>query len=350
MRIAFRHQILQGRKTSLRAGNIPNTPKPLHPPGDDVLFASGHVGLIAKRVLIVKASRERQLPISFARCLAMIFESTVGDTYGAGFEYADQNMPHNKAEYFVPHPVHDLPDGRYTDDTQMTLAIAEAMVEDDPWTPESLAERFVNVFKRDERPGYAGGFYLFLQSVKDGADFLARMRPDSDKSGAAMRAAPIGLYANVHEVIRRSTIQARLTHNTELGIAAANAAALLSHYFAYDLGPQEHVGYFLNAYVPLPHLDWSTDYVGKVRSKGWMSVHAAVTVVRRAKSLKDVLIDSVAFTGDVDTVATIAMAAASFSPDIDKSIPQALIDTMENGTYGKDYIKQLDDRLLKKFT
>src|SRR5207237_10064025 len=121
--------------------------------------------------------------------------------------------------------------GCYTDDTQMSVAVAEAIVSDEPWAPEALAQQFVAAFQRDPREGYAGGFYAFLQEVRDGADFLARIRPDSDKSGAAMRAGPIGVCRPIAEVIRRCTIQAALTHNTPDGVNAAVAAALTTHYF-----------------------------------------------------------------------------------------------------------------------
>jgi hypothetical protein len=60
----------------------------------------------------------------------------------------------------------------------------------------------VPAFKRDPREGYAGRFYDFLRRVRDGAQFLAEIQPTSDKSGAAMRAAPIGVYPTVDEVIK----------------------------------------------------------------------------------------------------------------------------------------------------
>jgi len=40
----------------------------------------------------------------------------------------------------------------------MSIAIAEALVSGDPWTPENLADRFVAVFKRNPRNGYSHHF------------------------------------------------------------------------------------------------------------------------------------------------------------------------------------------------
>src|SRR5689334_2267778 len=126
----------------------------------------------------------------------MLVELAIGDAYGAGFEYAPADVVarHNDLSGYVRHPKHAIPPGSYTDDTQMSIAVAEAVVAGEPWTREALAERFVAAFKRDPREGYAGRFHAFLCEVRDGGEFLARIRPDSDKSGAAMRAAPIGVF------------------------------------------------------------------------------------------------------------------------------------------------------------
>jgi hypothetical protein len=57
----------------------------------------------------------------------------------------------------------------------------------------------------------------FIASRKDGADLLARIRPGSAKSGAAMRASPIGTLCDEHGVLRVAALQARITHDTEGG-------------------------------------------------------------------------------------------------------------------------------------
>src|SRR5436309_2099598 len=105
----------------------------------------------------------------------MLIQSAVGDAYGAGFEYADTHLirQFNTLERYVQHPRHSIRPGRYTDDTQMTLAIAEAIVSGEACTPLNLATRFVQCFKRDPREGYAQGFWQFLKEVNSGEEFLA---------------------------------------------------------------------------------------------------------------------------------------------------------------------------------
>lgn len=77
-----------------------------------------------------------------------------------------------------------------------------------------------------------------------------------------------------------------------------------------------------------------------------MSVTAAVTAVRRNDSMSKLLRYCVNYGGDVDTVATVALAAASWSEEIDQDLPPILRDTLENGVYGREYIEALDQKLM----
>lgn len=274
----------------------------------------------------------------------MLIELAVGDAYGAGFEYADLELVRrrNDLSTFVKHPRHQILPGSYTDDTQMSIAIAEAMLSGDAWTPEMLAQKFVDVFKRDPREGYARGFFLFLQNTRDGSQFLREIQPTSDKSGAAMRAAPIGIYPNISLVIKRSALQAALTHNTPDGINASIACSLMTHYFLYNLGAKRDLGHFLERQVKGA---WAAPWVGAVRSKGWMSVRAAITAIRESNSLSELLKACIDFSGDVDTVATIALAAGSCCGEMVHDLPEHLFDALENGPYGRDYLCSLDLKL-----
>ena len=65
-----------------------------------------------------------------------------------------------------------------------------------------------------------------------------------------MRACPIGIFPTIEKVIENTTIQAAITHNTPDGIKAAIAAALMFHYFIYQLGLKQNLGNFLEKHVP----------------------------------------------------------------------------------------------------
>ncbi|MGD1699579.1 ADP-ribosylglycohydrolase family protein [Dapis sp. BLCC M229] len=276
----------------------------------------------------------------------MLLELAIGDAYGAGFEYADIELikQHNNLFNYVKHPRHKLIPGSYTDDTQMSIAIAEMIISREPWTRENLANKFVEAFKRDEREGYSRKFYDFLKQVKNGKQFLAEIIGTSDKSGAAMRAAPIGIFPTIKEVKQKATIQATITHNTPDGVDAAIASALMSHYCIYNLGKKSQLGKFIQTHVP--GKPWSEPWDKKVGSKGWMSVRAAITAVQRNDTMSSLLMDCINFTGDVDTVATIALAAGSCSQEMVQDLPENLKLLLENGNYGRDYLIVLAQQLM----
>lgn len=158
-----------------------------------------------------------------------------------------------------------------------------------------------------------------------------------------MRAAPIGVVTTIEKVIEYSKIQAAITHNTPDGINAAITAALMSHYFIYQLGQKKDLGKFMESHVPG---EWSKPWQGEVKSKGWMSVRAAITAIIQNDSMSELLKDCIAFSGDVDTVAAIALGAASCSAEISQNLPLHLIETLENDSYGRDYLIDLDSKLM----
>lgn len=283
----------------------------------------------------------------------MLVEIAIGDAYGAGFEYVSDQIIRdwNDLSAYVQHPRHRIRPGCYTDDTQMSVAIAEAIVSAEPWTHPMLAERFVAAWRRDPREGYSSRTRALLEGARSSEEFLARVQSGSDKSGAAMRACPIGVFGSVDAVIERARFQAKLTHDSPGATDAAAAAALMTHYFLYRLGPKRDVGRFLASAIPGP---WEVDWTGKVGSKGMMSVHAAVTAVRASDLMTDLLRTCVAFTGDVDTVAAVALGAGSCSAEIEQDLPPHLFDGLERlengepGPFGLDFLTELDRTLLAR--
>src|SRR5262249_37447960 len=169
------------------------------------------------------------------------------------------------------------------------------------------------------------------------------------RSGAAMRAAPLGVLPTVAEVAEKCRVQAVVTHNTPDGVSAALGAALMTHYFLYEFGPKQWLPMFLQNQGAEGPGGWGTPWLGPVGKQGWMSVRAAVTALVRNWRLSDLLRDCVAFTGDVDTVATLALAAASCSPEYEQDIPPGLLAALENGPYGRDYLAALDPKPLTRY-
>lgn len=278
----------------------------------------------------------------------MLIFLAIGDAYGAGFEYARPEWVarHNDLSGYFQHPKHlGIRPGQYTDDTQMSVAVAEALLESARPSRQQWAGHFVQAFQRDRREGYAQRFYDFLLTVRDGQDFLERIRPQSDKSGAAMRALPLGHLGDPQSVLEVTAEQARLTHDTSGGVRSAQAMALSAHYLLKKLGSKADLASFLQEYLEENWFDWK----GPVGSAGMDSARAALTSFHRHSSMRSLLKECVDWTGDVDTVAALALGLAACSDEVTQDLPQVLHRDLENGAYGLSYLEHLDDSLQQHY-
>jgi ADP-ribosyl-[dinitrogen reductase] hydrolase len=276
--------------------------------------------------------------------MKMLLSSAIGDAYGAGFEFEAPALiaQHNTLARYRQHPLYTEICGRYTDDTQMALAIAELIVSEDEWTPERIAEGFVAAFRRDPRRGYSSRFYDILMQVRSGKELMQVLHPGSDRNGAAMRAYPIGVYRDAAEVRARAAMQARITHDSPAGVAAAQAVALMSHYNLYRLGEKRFMGDYVTSQIGG---DWHRPWEGEVGMQAGQAVRAAITLIANEASLGEMLRKGVALGGDVDTVGAITVACASGNPEVAQDLPAWMAEELENGTYGRDYIVALQERL-----
>lgn len=275
----------------------------------------------------------------------MLVEMAIADAYGAAFEFIQSPVPgltNDGASYHL-NPETGLGGGRYTDDTQMALALAEHILEAAPETRVALADSFLKAYQRDKRSGYSRRFQRALDAAESGEHLLSLIKLKSDRSGAAMRAGPIGLTRDLSHAIEFASLQASVTHDTPEGRASASAVAAMVHFLHYRLGKREALGLFLDDKVP--GFSWAVDWTGPTSVRGVDCVRAAVTVIRHATSLVDVLRGAVALGGDTDTVAAIAMFAASVCAELPNDIPGSLYAGLEDGPFGRVYLEGVDRKL-----
>ena len=288
----------------------------------------------------------------------MMVSLALGDSFGLSFEYASPEFVtrfNHPEQGYVQHPKYKkIKPGQFSDDTQFSIAIAELLLSGQPHTAMNLAMHLVRSFQRDPRTGYSGNFYKVLCDCTAPGNtlwiaahkFLITIVPHSNKSGGAMRAAPCGLLKEPAEVVDTALWQASITHATKDGMASAAAAALLVWACRHNCDPG-----FLPSFLSdhLPGYPWAEPWFRKVGSPGLESVRAALTALMQHDNMLDLLKACIAFTGDVDTVATICLAAASLHPQIEQNLPEPLFDKLENGKYGRDFLVELDRKLMAKF-
>ena len=140
----------------------------------------------------------------------------LGDAFGAGFE----GMSLDGAISRLSTLSEKFP-RTYTDDTDMTLALAESIIESGKVDPEDMARKFSQ--SCDLTRGYGIGTIQAVLALRAGAAWHQVSRIVFEKgsfgNGAAMRVSPVGLFFhhNLEALRKAATDQANVTHTHPLG-------------------------------------------------------------------------------------------------------------------------------------
>ncbi len=273
----------------------------------------------------------------------MLVEIAIGDAYGSGFEFSDKSKidANNFGRYFVGHDL-GIPAGKYTDDTQMSISIAEMLISGEPLTIENFAEAFIRTFKRDKRQGYAKKFQNLIEHCNSGTDLLKDIKPESTRNGAAMRSVPLGLIQNRNNLLSAAKIQASITHNTKEGIISSQIVALAAHELIYKKVRIKDIPKIISTELGFP-IDTTWDK--PVDCDAIQTINAVFSALINNTDIDSLLVQCINFSGDVDSVAAIALGLASLSPEYTNNIHPDLINTIENGAYGIEYLRKLDGAL-----
>ena len=296
----------------------------------------------------------------------VLLGTMVGDAVGAPYEGADAVAAEAARERLSQALSRSLLP--YTDDTQLTFALAEHLCAHPCVEVSDLVARFLDHFEGHR--GYARGMFGIVDAWRGGTPLeqaATAVFPDgSFGNGAAMRVAPVGVVWRsdpqaLDEAARR---QAALTHPHPIGMdaaaAQARAVALAANAGAFTaadiatvaagaqtpevaraLAVAEHLARDHDARVlPLPR-------VAEMIGTGVLadqSVPAALWVAAVADNLPDVLVLALGLGGDVDTIAAMA-AAITGAALTDGPMPPEWLERMEDGPRGLAYAVDLAERL-----
>lgn len=172
-----------------------------------------------------------------------LFGLAFGDALGAPTEFLSYEEILRR---YGPRGPHELPPrAMVTDDTQMTLAVADALVsalEEPPLTPQRLEPRirgrFLQWWSSDENDRAPG------RTCMDACAAMAAGKPwweatvaGSKGCGANMRVAPVGLAPGLTDDERAGAaqLQAALTHGHPTGLAASELSAFAVRWLADGL-------------------------------------------------------------------------------------------------------------------
>ena len=142
----------------------------------------------------------------------------IGDTVGSVYEF--NNIKSTDFPLFDPRC-------NYTDDSVMTMAVAEWLLTDPQHGMDSLETSFLGFAQKYPHPmgGYGPGFYRWLfepETFEDGK----RQPYNSFGNGAAMRCSANGwMFDTLEETERVAGLSAAITHSHPEGIKGAQSTA-----------------------------------------------------------------------------------------------------------------------------
>ena len=214
-----------------------------------------------------------------------------GDIIGSRFEHHN----HKSRNFELCHP-----DCRFTDDTVLTVAIAESLLEDEDFG--GALKRFYRAYPN---AGYGGYFQVWAQSD-------TRQGYHSFGNGSAMRVSPVGWFFDDFDlVMQKAAASARVTHDHPEGIKGAQAVAAAIFFARMGQGKhrirrqlEERFGYDLQRTPAQIRPDYDFD----VTCQG--SVPEAICCFLAAEDFTDAIRNAVSIGGDSDTIACIAGSIA----------------------------------------
>ncbi len=235
----------------------------------------------------------------------------IGDIVGSPYEFTQNNIKTTNFPLFSEQ-------SHFTDDTVMTVAVAEGILNSDGDEPKARAEVIAAMRKYGRMypwAGYGQRFFLWLSSPTP-APY------GSYGNGSAMRVSSVAwLFDDLAEVERFAQISAAVTHNHPEGIKGAQAVAA-AVYLARTGAAREDIKRYIEE-----RFRYDLSRTPEMIRPGYVhvetcpqSVPEAIIAFLHSDGFENALRLAVSLGGDSDTIAAItgSLAEAAFG------IPEAL--------------------------
>lgn len=251
---------------------------------------------------------------------------------------------------------------RYTDDTAMMIALAEAIIEGKGFSGDIAAEKFVQAYFQEPWRGYAPGPPMIFKMIREGRKWNENLDryiypQGSFGNGAAMRVAPLGLFyfdnpEKLREVVYESS---KITHSHPLALEGAFLQA-----YAVSLAVKDEPEFLknlknvaridiykkkLDAIEILLEKNERQKEVVRVLGNGveaFNSVPTAIYSFLANRNFQETLLYATSLGGDSDTIGAMAGAIAGAKYGVE-SIPGSWLDRLERC----EYIKTIAERLFE---
>lgn len=263
----------------------------------------------------------------------MLLGAIAGDVIGSRFEF--NNL---KSEEFDLFEETSIP----TDDSFMTLAVAEALIEtidNNQPISRALVASMRSIGRAHPDGGYGTRFSRWLFGDAEPAPY------DSWGNGSAMRVSPVAWALDSLELIEFVAAEtAKVTHNHPEGIKGAQATAgciYLARHSAENADiawyARERFGYDLDFTLD----DVRNEFEFDESCQG--TVPFALKVFLEADGFEQTARKAVSIGGDSDTLAAIACSVAHARYGVPKEIEKVVKDRLS------DDLLELNDRFCERF-
>lgn len=295
-----------------------------------------------------------------SKFMGALIGSAVGDAIGAPVEGWSMEMV---SSVYGEEKGWKMIYGRYTDDTEMMIGVAESLIEHKGFNGANMARTFIQNY--DATRGYGPGSKEALKRLREGEGWEEASEKlfggkGSYGNGAAMRIAPIGIlyYDNADKLREIAYKSSHITHSHELGKegAALQAFSIALAVRGQKDGMLSTLREFVQNDVYKEKIRKIAILLDKEASKkeviselgngeaAFNSVPTAIYSFLRFDNFEDSVVYAVSLGGDTDTIGAMtgAISGAYYG---EGAIPTEWVERLEEGEKGKSYIKRLAEEL-----
>jgi len=197
-------------------------------------------------------------------------------------------------------------DADMTDDSIMTLAVAEMLQNGYQYDNDKIIDTFKKWGNAFPCAGYGGHFYYWVLGD-------SREPYNSCGNGSAMRISPVGWYAKTKdEVIEFSKAITQVTHNHPEGIKGAEVTAMMVFMARNGASKEELKEYAVSMYPEIEDLDYEqlkATYEHQLEICQ-ITVPQAIYCFLISNDFEDCIRTTISIGGDCDTTSAISCAIA----------------------------------------
>jgi ADP-ribosyl-[dinitrogen reductase] hydrolase len=292
----------------------------------------------------------------------VLLGGAVGDALGVPFESMlvnNQALINWDGDSYIGSPYHQLQAGQWSDDTQMSLMVANSLIDCQGFDPDDLSKRYVEWMFSGKARGYGKTTLMALTNIKNGKHWSESGVAGSFGNGTAMRAAPFGVYFrnDLQSLVNIMKIDSAITHASEEAEAGSIAIALAAAYAVnndtenllekiHEKLPNSKIKGSIFSASALLNNDITPEQALRVTGTSANvkeTVPAALYCFLKFNNYRDAVVAAIRAGKDTDTTACIV--GALFATKLGrKSIPVSWVEGVED----KEKLIELDNKLYNR--